>query len=79
MTHEGTGIIGINVFAGRKNIVYCEGTGPDDPKCLEKHPPEGKQMIWGHVCAAGCGFYGTCQAVFADPKEHPDLFELFPY
>lgn len=71
-------IASIDPFAGRKNLTFCEGKGPDDPNCLEKHPPEGKQMIYGHMCGAGCGKFGTCKAVFANPEEHPDLFEPLP-
>jgi hypothetical protein len=69
-------IVSIDPFAGRKNLTFCEGKGPDDPKCLEKNPPKGKQIIFGHVCGAGCDKFGTCKVVFANPEEHPDLFEL---
>lgn len=57
------------------DITFCEGKGPDDPGCLEKNPPEGKQMIFGHMCGAGCDKFGTCKAIFANPEERPDLFE----
>jgi hypothetical protein len=66
----------IDPFEGREHLVFCEGMGPDDPKCLEKIPPEGKQMIYGHGCGLGVPRHGVCKAVFADPKEHPDLFEI---
>lgn len=68
-------IVLINPFAGRESLVFCEGMGPGDPKCLGQTPPAGKEMIYGHVCGGGCGKFGTCQAVFANPEEHPDLFE----
>ncbi len=68
-------IISINPFAGRKNIVFCEGKGQDDPNCLERNPPNGMRMIYGNMCGAGCDKFGSCKAVFADPNENPELFE----
>jgi hypothetical protein len=36
-------IVSMNPFAGREHIIFCQGTGPDDPNCLEKIlPPENK-------------------------------------
>ena len=74
MTEE-IGVVLINPFAGRKNLTFCQGKGSNDPKCLEKNPAPGKKMISGHWCGGGCVKFGTCQAVFASPEEHPDLFE----
>jgi hypothetical protein len=67
-------IITINPFAGRENLTFCEGKGPNDLNCLDKNPPINKKMIAGHICGSGCDKFGTCKAVFADPSEHPDLF-----
>jgi hypothetical protein len=73
---EGFQIISIDYLRGRKNLVYCQGKGPEDPNCLEKNPPLGKQMLPYNYCCAGLAMHGFCRAIFADPKEHPDLFKI---
>jgi hypothetical protein len=63
-------------FLQGKNVVRCQGTGPNDPKCLENHPPAGKEKLPFNWCGGGVPSLGICLAIFADPDEYPELFKI---
>jgi hypothetical protein len=53
----------------------CKAKTEGGEGCLEKNPPSGTEMVYGHQCGLGCAGLGYCAARFVNKEKYPQFFE----